>query len=185
VGLISLVGLISVLRGAEHVVALTGSGISAKSGVPTFREAQTGLWPRFHPHKLATPKAFARDPRLVLEWYEWRRKLAAEAEPGHKALAELERRIPGFTLVTQNVDGLHAKAASQTMIELHGNILRSKCSLEGEVASRKNTTIPSLHAVLGMARCSGPTWCGSVRCCRPARSRRPRRRHAGALCSSR
>jgi NAD-dependent deacetylase len=130
------VGLSSVLRGAEHVVALTGSGISAESEVPTFREAQTGLWEHFHPQELATPDAFARDPRHVWEWYEWRRKLVAEAEPnpGHKALAELERRIPDFTLVTQNVDGLHARAASQNMIELHGNILRSKCSLEGEVA---------------------------------------------------
>jgi NAD-dependent protein deacetylase/lipoamidase len=129
---LSLAGLLQSLRGAKHVVALTGSGISAESGVPTFREAQTGLWERYDPQRLATPEAFARDPRLVWEWYEWRRTLVAEAEPnpGHRALAELERRIPDFTLVTQNVDGLHTSAGSRNAVELHGNILRSKCSLE-------------------------------------------------------
>ena len=127
--------LIQVLRNATHVVALTGSGISAESGVPTFREAQRGLWERYDPQELATPDAFARDPRLVWEWYEWRRHLVAEAEPnpGHRALAELERRTPDFTLVTQNVDGLHERAGSRNTIELHGNLLRSRCSLEDEV----------------------------------------------------
>ena len=121
------------IRGAERVVALTGSGVSAESGVPTFREAQTGLWERFDPHELATPEAFARDPRLVWEWYEWRRRLVEKAEPnpGHLALAELEGRLPAFTLVTQNVDGLHQRAGSENVTELHGNILRSRCSLEG------------------------------------------------------
>jgi NAD-dependent deacetylase len=128
--------LVEALRDAERVVALTGSGISAESGVPTFREAQTGLWERYDPQQLATPQAFARDPRLVWDWYAWRRRLVAEAEPnsGHRALAELERRVPEFSLVTQNVDGLHARAGSRNVIELHGSILRSKCSLEGEVA---------------------------------------------------
>jgi NAD-dependent protein deacetylase/lipoamidase len=129
--------LIQTLRDAGRVVALTGSGISAESGVPTFREAQTGgLWARYDPQQLATPEAFASDPRLVWEWYEWRRNLVTDAEPnpGHRALAELERQIPDFTLVTQNVDGLHARAGSRNVVELHGNILRSKCSLEGEVA---------------------------------------------------
>jgi NAD-dependent deacetylase len=129
--------LIQALRDARHVVALTGSGISAESGVPTFREAQGGLWERYYPQDLATPEAFARDPRLVWEWYEWRRNLGVEAEPnaGHRVLAELERLVPDFILVTQNVDGLHERAGSRTVIELHGNILRSKCALEGEVAS--------------------------------------------------
>jgi NAD-dependent deacetylase len=128
-------GLIEALCVAERVVALTGSGISAESGVPTFREAQTGFWERYDPQELATPEAFARDPRLVWEWYEWRRNLVAKAEPnpGHRALAELERRIPNFTLVTQNVDGLHERAGSRNVVEVHGNILRSKCSLEDEV----------------------------------------------------
>jgi NAD-dependent deacetylase len=125
--------LLGALRGAERVVALTGSGVSAESGVPTFREAQTGSWGKFDPQELATPEAFARDPRLVWEWYERRRKLVQSAEPnaGHLALAELERRLPAFDLVTQNVDGLHQRAGSRRVTELHGDILRSKCSLEG------------------------------------------------------
>jgi NAD-dependent deacetylase len=128
--------LIEALRDAHSVVALTGSGVSAESGVPTFREAQSGLWERYDPQELATPEAFDRDPRLVWEWYEWRRKLVSEAEPnpGHLALAELERRTPNFTLITQNVDGLHERAGSRAVIELHGNILRSKCSREGVMA---------------------------------------------------
>ncbi len=128
--------LIQDLREAGRVVALTGSGISAESGVPTFREAQTGLWARYDPQQLATPKAIARDPRLVWNWYERRKNLAVGAEPnsGHRALAELERQIPDFTLVTQNVDGLHARAGSWNVAELHGNILRYKCTLKGEVA---------------------------------------------------
>jgi NAD-dependent deacetylase len=128
--------LIVALRDAVSVVALTGSGVSAESGVPTFREAQSGLWERYDPQELATPEAFDRDPRLVWEWYEWRRKLVSEAEPnpGHLALAELERRTPNFTLITQNVDGLHERAGSRAVIELHGNILRSKCSREGVMA---------------------------------------------------
>ena len=110
--------LIRALRDARHVVALTGSGISAESGIPTFREAQTGLWERYDPQDLATPEAFARDPRLVWEWYEWRRNLVVEAEPnpGHWALAELARLVPEFTLVTQNVDGLHERAGNRYVL---------------------------------------------------------------------
>jgi NAD-dependent deacetylase len=136
--------LIETLRDARGVVALTGSGISAESGVPTFREAQTGLWERYDPQQLATPEAFARDPRLVWEWYEWRRRLVAVAEPnaGHSALAELERRVPSFTLVTQNVDGLHERAGSRNVIELHGNILRSKCSREDRVVEPGVLEVP-------------------------------------------
>ncbi len=112
---------------------LTGSGVSAESGVPTFRDAQTGLWARYEPQELATPEAFERDPRLVWEWYEWRRGLVRRAEPnpGHLALAELERRVPSFSLATQNVDGLHRRAGSENVLELHGNIMRSRCSVEG------------------------------------------------------
>ena len=120
------------LRGSRSIVALTGSGISAESGIPTFREAQTGLWARYDPQQLATPEAFMRDPKLVWEWYEWRRKLVSEAEPnpGHRALVELEKWTPSFTLVTQNVDGLHQRAGSRDAIELHGNILRTICPAE-------------------------------------------------------
>ena len=126
--------LLKSLRDAERVVALTGSGVPAESGVPTFREAQTGLWERFDPQQLATPEAFARDPELVWRWYAWRRELVSKARPNpaHAALAELERRVPLFTLVTQNVDGLHQRAGSENVVELHGNILRTRCSWEGE-----------------------------------------------------
>jgi NAD-dependent protein deacetylase/lipoamidase len=93
------------------------------------------LWERFDPRELATPEAFARDPHLVWAWYEWRRKLVERSEPnaGHLALAELERRLPAFDLLTQNVDGLHQRAGSRRVTELHGNILRSQCSLEGTI----------------------------------------------------
>ena len=117
------------------MTVLTGSGISAESGVPTFRDAQTGLWARFDPVELATPEAFERDPRLVWEWYEWRRGLVCEAgpNPGHVALAEMERWAEKFALITQNVDGLHRRAGSENVIELHGNITRTRCSVEGTV----------------------------------------------------
>jgi NAD-dependent deacetylase len=121
--------LIEALRRARHILAFTGAGISAESGMPTFREAQTGLWARFEPEDLATRGAFRHDPKLVWEWYAWRRELAAKAQPnpGHAALVELAARAPEFTLVTQNVDGLHQRAGSEGVIELHGNIHRIKC----------------------------------------------------------
>ena len=127
--------LVAELRSARYVMALTGSGISAESGVPTFRDAQTGLWARYDPTELATPEAFERDPGLVWEWYSWRRELVRGAEPnvGHRALAELEQSIPRFSLVTQNVDGLHQRAGSRAVIELHGSIERTKCSAEGTI----------------------------------------------------
>ena len=127
--------LIDALRSARRTVVLTGSGVSVESGVPTFREAQTGLWARFDPQELATPEAFERDPKLVWDWYAWRRKLVAEASPnpGHAAIAGWQRLFSDFTLITQNVDGLHERAGSREVIELHGNILRTKCSVEDTV----------------------------------------------------
>jgi NAD-dependent deacetylase len=121
--------LISALRAARRIVASTGAGISAESGLSTFRDKQTGLWAKYRPEDLATPQAFRRDPRMVWEWYEWRRGFVAEAQPnpGHHALARIEAQRPGFLLVTQNVDGLHAKAGSRNLVELHGNIRRSIC----------------------------------------------------------
>jgi NAD-dependent deacetylase len=118
------------LRAARRVTVLTGAGTSAESGVPTFRDAQTGLWARFRPEELATPEAFAAHPRRVWEWYAWRRDLVARARPnaGHHALVELARRVPEFTLITQNVDGLHQRAGSAGVIELHGNLARTRCS---------------------------------------------------------
>jgi NAD-dependent protein deacetylase/lipoamidase len=123
------------LATAAHVVALTGSGISAESGVPTFRDAHSGLWAEYSPEQLATPEAFARNPKLVWDWYAWRRELVANAEPnaGHHALVTLAERVPRFTLITQNVDGLHQRAGSRDVIEFHGNLARFKCSREGIV----------------------------------------------------
>ena len=131
-------GLIVALRAARFVAALTGAGISAESGLATFRDAQTGLWARFDPRELATPSAFARNPKLVWDWYAWRRECVAAAQPnaGHVALAELERRAPGFALITQNVDGLHQRAGSRKLVELHGSIARVKCSREGTIVER-------------------------------------------------
>jgi NAD-dependent deacetylase len=126
------------LREATRVAVLTGAGISAESGIPTFRDALTGLWARYRPEDLATPEAFARDPRLVWEWYAWRRQLVRRARPnaGHYALARLERLVADVVLVTQNVDGLHQRAGSSRVVELHGNILRATCSREGTVVDR-------------------------------------------------
>jgi NAD-dependent deacetylase len=127
--------LIRTLKTAKRIAALTGAGISAESGVPTFRDAQTGLWARFDPEELATPEAYRRDSRLVWEWYTWRRQLISKAQPnpGHFALAELEELVPQMTLITQNIDGLHRLAGSCNVIELHGNINRNKCFEEGSL----------------------------------------------------
>lgn len=121
--------LVERLAAARHVAVLTGAGVSAESGVPTFREAQSGLWRRFRPEELATAAAFRKDPRTVWSWYEWRRELVGRAmpNPGHLALVELARRVPEFTLVTQNVDGLHQKAGSSPVIEFHGNLFENRC----------------------------------------------------------
>ncbi len=125
-------GLADALRSASSLVVLTGAGISAESGVPTFRDAQTGLWERYRPEDLATPEAFEADPGLVWKWYAWRRELIGGVEPnaGHRALADLENRVPRFTLATQNVDGLHRLAGSRNVLELHGDISRTICSRE-------------------------------------------------------
>jgi len=117
------------LRDAARVVVFTGAGVSAESGIPTFRDAQTGLWARYRPEQLASPEGFRADPRTVWEWYAWRRAkcLAAEPNPAHLAIAGLERRRPGVTLITQNVDGLHQRGGSVAPLELHGNLHRLKC----------------------------------------------------------
>lgn len=114
-------------RRPRRVVAFTGAGISAESGIPTFRGAG-GLWRDFRPEELATPEAFARDPALVWEWYEWRRGLVRRAEPNaaHRALARLRDSV----VVTQNVDGLHERAGSRDVIELHGSLFRVRCVVE-------------------------------------------------------
>lgn len=123
------------LRTAERVVALTGAGVSAESGLPTFREAQTGLWARYRPEELATPEAFDMDPRLVWEWYAWRHSLVERAVPNaaHRTLAKMAALIPNFTLVTQNIDGLHQQAGSLRVVELHGSIRHARCIREGAI----------------------------------------------------
>ena len=133
--------LIAALRDARLIAVLTGAGISAESGIATFRDAQDGLWARFDPRELATPEAFARNPKRVWDWYAWRRErvAAARPNPGHYALAELEGRASEFALITQNVDGLHQRAGSRNVIELHGNIARVKCSREGTCVERWET----------------------------------------------
>src|SRR6187402_85720 len=120
----------ALISGAERIAVLTGAGISAESGIPTFRGAG-GLWRNFKPEELATPEAFAKDPQLVWEWYFWRRSLIAEAQPnpGHRALVELEQRTAVFTLITQNVDGLHDRAGSRNIRKVHGDIWLSRCSV--------------------------------------------------------
>ena len=124
-----------------RIVVITGAGISAESGVPTFR-GKDGLWRRFRAEELATPYAFKRDPKLVWEWYDWRRGIIARAEPnpGHLAIAEMEMVFPNFHLITQNVDGLHRRAGNQKVIEIHGNLWMLRCTREGTV--RENYEVP-------------------------------------------
>jgi NAD-dependent deacetylase len=125
---VSLDAVRALLPAARSIAVLTGAGISAESGVPTFR-GPGGLWRDFRPEDLATPEAFADDPRLVWEWYDWRRQKIAAAAPnlGHYALVTLEKRSPDFTLITQNVDGLHPLAGSRNLLEIHGNLWRTRC----------------------------------------------------------
>ncbi len=130
------------LATAEAVTVLTGAGISADSGVPTFRGTD-GLWRTYRAEDLATPEAFERDPRLVWEWYNWRRELIATKQPNaaHAALCELERRRQLFWLITQNVDGLHRAAGSRQLSEIHGNIWMVRCTRCGVVEDNHDVPI--------------------------------------------
>jgi NAD-dependent deacetylase len=129
----------------QHVVALTGAGVSAESGVPTFR-GENGLWRHYRPEELATPHAFARDPALVWEWYDWRRGLIAgcQPNPAHVTLAAMAARLPDFTLITQNVDGLHRLAGAQRLLELHGDIWRMRCTRQGTTLEDRTTPLPEI-----------------------------------------
>jgi NAD-dependent deacetylase len=133
------------LREAEAVAVLTGAGISAESGVPTFRSSG-GLWRNFRAEELATPAAFRRDPAMVWEWYDWRRGTIARCQPnpGHHALAALEARRPDFTLVTQNVDGLHDRAGSRRILKIHGDIWQVRCEACGRETRDERTPLPEL-----------------------------------------
>ncbi len=136
------------LAAARRVAVLTGAGISAESGVPTFRGVD-GLWRTYRAETLATPEAFAHDPALVWEWYDWRRGLIAPVRPnaGHTVLAGWEGLFEGLDVVTQNVDGLHALAGSRNVVELHGNIWKLRCTREGTVEESRETPLPNLPPV--------------------------------------
>ena len=142
------------LRSARHVAVLTGAGISAESGIPTFRDAMTGWWARYRPEDLATPEAFLRDPDLVWRWYRERRLKLPDVEPnpGHYALARLARKVPQLTLITQNVDGLHARAGSPEVVELHGNLSRVKCFARHHPVA----DFPDTEAVPACPTCGSP-----------------------------
>ncbi len=133
------------ITAAAELLVLTGAGISAESGVPTFR-GSGGLWKSFRAEDLATPEAFERDPALVWEWYGWRREVlkGLSPNPAHFALSEMESRSPAFTLVTQNVDGLHELAGSVNILELHGSIWRTRCLGCGDIASDRELDLNGL-----------------------------------------
>lgn len=149
--------LIRFLRKAERVAALTGAGVSQESGLRTFRDAQTGLWAQYKPTELASPEAYERDPKLVWDWYAWRREAikGVRPNPGHYALVDMAYHVPDFSLITQNVDNLHRMAGSPKLIELHGNIQRVKCSSCGQQAEawdEANGDVPECEACGGMLR---------------------------------
>jgi NAD-dependent deacetylase len=139
------------------VAVLTGAGISAESGVPTFR-GEDGLWRNFRPEELATPEAFRRDPTLVWEWYGWRRSLIAPCAPNsaHETLAEMEAVLSDFTLITQNVDGLHQAAGSRDVVALHGDIWSLRCTACGETMTDRRVPLreipPRCPACRGLLR---------------------------------
>ena len=123
--------LIDELNRASRVSILTGAGVSAESGIPTFRDAHRGMWAKHDPMALASPQGFERDPATVWKWYQWRRALiaASRPNPGHQALAQMQQHHASVTLITQNVDGFHQLAGSEQVLELHGNIHRNICSV--------------------------------------------------------
>jgi NAD-dependent deacetylase len=155
--------LVEAVRSARFVVALTGAGVSAESGIPTFRDARQGWWARFRPEELATLEAFARDPATVTRWYDWRRQLCAKARPNaaHVALAEWERRCRQFSLITQNVDRLHQVAGSRNVVELHGTLWVWRCVRCGEEREERQPFRefpPRCHC--GAARRPAVVWFG-------------------------
>jgi NAD-dependent deacetylase len=139
---VSVEAVRALLASARSIVVLTGAGISAESGVPTFR-GPGGLWREYRAEDLATPEAFSNDPRLVWEWYDWRRQKISPAKPnlGHYALVTLEKRAPDLTLITQNVDGLHPVAGTRNLLEIHGNLWRTRCLSCGDVRDNRETPL--------------------------------------------
>lgn len=136
----------AIIDNASSITVLTGAGISAESGIPTFR-GEDGLWRKFRSEELATQEAFQRDPKLVWEWYDWRRGLVKEAmpNPGHYALVNLENEKTNFTLVTQNIDGLHQLTGNRNIIEMHGNLWQIRCTSCGVVEENHDVPLKEIH----------------------------------------
>lgn len=152
------------LKPSSKVAVLTGAGVSAESGIPTFR-SNGGWWRQHRFEDLATPEGFARDPKFVWTWYEERRRAIAAARPnaGHEALVEIEKRVAAFTLITQNVDGLHDLAGSKNVIKLHGDIWTLRCMKCGKerVDRSELNDLPPYCACGGMLR-PGVVWFGEM-----------------------
>jgi NAD-dependent deacetylase len=146
------------LREKPRITVMTGAGVSAASGIPTFRGAG-GLWRSFRPEELATADAFARDPRLVWEWYAWRRELVAKAKPNraHEVLAAWSRRYEGFALITQNVDGLHERAGTPNVVRYHGSLWELRCWDDCESSPERwpDETVPFPETPPRCPQCGG------------------------------
>ena len=162
----------SALHDAKHIVVFTGAGVSAESGISTFRDALTGLWGRYDPMQLATPEAFIADPELVWGWYEWRRKLLLKSQPNpaHRAIVDLARQVPKLTVVTQNVDDLHERAGSDDVIHLHGSIFQPRCfdcaqpyalTAAPQMSHEQRLAPPQCPACQGLIR-PGVVWFGEA-----------------------
>jgi len=162
--------LVDALREARATVALTGAGVSAESGIPTFRDAMEGLWAKYDPSQLATPEAFDRDPETVTRWYDRRREkcAAAKPNPAHLALARLEKHFVeqgrGFTLLTQNVDRLHQAADSHNVVELHGTLWVWRCTRCGVEREEREVPLKEYppRCACGGARRPAVVWFGEM-----------------------
>jgi NAD-dependent deacetylase len=157
--------LVRLLTPGARITVMTGAGVSAASGVPTFRGG-AGLWKNFRAEDLATPEAFARDPRTVWEWYDWRRQLIARCVPNaaHEILSAWSRRFPGFTLITQNVDGLHERAGTEAVLRMHGSIWDVGCwnACAASAPRWRDETVPLPALPPTCRHCGGPLRPGVV-----------------------
>ncbi len=146
---------VEILKSTKSLFVLTGAGISAESGIPTFRGAN-GLWKNYSATDLATPEAFKKDPAWVWEWYHWRQNIISKADPNpaHYAVVDLEKKLERFLLLTQNVDNLHRRAGSKNVLEIHGNIFRTRCLICGEIANYQKPPEPA-NSTLPKCTCGG------------------------------